>query len=154
MPNKDPEIARRLKHDWYMKNREELLKRKREQRARQKKPKPPRPPKPAPTPEEKAKSRALNKQACNKYRASHLEQVRAINRDYYHRHRERITQQQRDRRARTKQKRQQTPFRALRALADVCSVRLLELEHGYAKIEPASEKKAGPRKEQGQSETL
>ena len=104
MPNKDPEIARRLKHEEYMKNTEELLKRKREQRARQKKPKPPRPPKPAPTPEEKAKARALNKEACDRYRASHLEQVRAINRDYYNRHRERITQQQRDRRALAKQK--------------------------------------------------
>ena len=141
MPNKDPETARRLKHEWYMRNREELLKRKREQRARQKKLKPPRPPKPAPTPEQKAKARALNKEACDRYRASRLSQVRAINRDYYHRHRERIVQQQRDRRALAKQKKQNL-FRQLRALADVCTVRFIELDHGYAK---AAEEEAGPR---------
>ena len=123
-----------------MKNREELLKRKREQRARQKKLRPPKPPKPPPTSEEKAKARQLNKKACEKYRASHLEQVRALNRDYYHRHREKITQQQRNRRALAKQ-RKQNPFRALRALADVCSQRLIELEHRYAK--PAEEETAG-----------
>ena len=133
MPNKDPNIARQKKHAWYVKNREELLKRKREQRARQKKLRPPKPPKPPPTDEAKAKARAQNKEACDRYRASHLEQVRAINRDYYHRHREKITQQQRDRRARAKQQRQ-NPFWALRALADVCSARLLEFNHGYAKI--------------------
>ena len=133
-----------------MRNREELLERRRKQRARQKKLRPPKPPKPPPsTDDAKAKARALNKLACDKYRASHLEQVRAINRDYYYRHRERLNQQQRDRRARAKQQKQ-SPFRALRALADVCSVRLLELEHGYVRIEPAPEKKAGPRKEQNQ----
>ena len=85
MPNKDPEITRQKKRAWYQKNREELLKRKREKRARQKKKL--RPPKPPPsTDDAKAKARALNKEACNRYRASHLEQVRAINRDYYHRH--------------------------------------------------------------------
>ena len=118
MPNKDPEIARRLKHEWYVKNREELLKSKREQRARQKKLRPSKPPKPPPTDDAIAKARALNKEACDRYRASHLEQVRAINRDYYHRHQEKITQQQRDRRVRAKQKKQ-NPFRAFRALADV-----------------------------------
>ena len=66
-------------------------------------------------------------------------QVRAINRDYYHRHRERIVQQQRDRRAAKK-----NPFRSLRALADVCTVRLIELEHGYARA-AQDEEKAGPR---------
>ena len=67
--------------------------------------------------------------------------MRAPNRDYYHRHRERIVQQQRDRRARNKQT--PSPFRKLRALADVCAARLLELDHGYARIEPAPDK-AGP----------
>ena len=70
-------------------------------------------------------------------------QVRHLNRDYYHRNRERIVQQQRDRRARDRQNKQ-APFRKLRALADVCAARLLELEHGYVRIEPAQEK-AGPR---------
>ena len=99
MPNKDPEIARQKKRAWYMKNREELLERKCKQRAARKKLRPPKPPKPAPTDDAKAKAkaRALNKEACDRYRTSHLEQVLAINRDYYHRHRERITQQQRDR---------------------------------------------------------
>ena len=82
--------------------------------------------------------------ACNKYRASHLVQVRAINRDYYHRHRERITQQQRDRRALARQ-RKQIPFGKLRALADVCSQRLIQLELCYAR--PTEEEKAGPRAE-------
>ena len=150
MPKKDPEITRQKKRAWYMRNREELLERRRKQRARQIKLRPPKPP--PSTDDAKAKARALNKLACDKYRASHLEQVRAINRDYYHRHRERLTQQQRDRRARAKQQKQ-SPFRALRALADVCASRLLELEHGYAKIEPAPEK-AGPRKEQNQSKTV
>ena len=151
MPNKDPEIARQKKRAWYTKHREELLERKRKQEAARKKLRPPKPP---PTDEAKAKAqvRALNKEACDRYRASHLEQVRAINLDYYHRHRERLTQQQRDRRARAKQQRQ-TSFRALRALADVCAARLLELDHGYAKIEPTPEK-AGPREEQAQPEIL
>ena len=143
MPNKNPEKAKQLKHEWYMKNGETLLQRKREQRAAKKKLKPPRPPKPAPTPEQKAKTREANRLACNRYRAGHLLQVRAINRDYYHRHRERIVQQQLDRRAKAGQN-EQAPFRKLRALADVCAARLLELEHGYARIEPAQEK-AGPR---------
>ena len=82
--------------------------------------------------------------ACNKYRASHLEQVGAINRDYYHRDRERITQQQRDRRALARQIKQ-NPFRQLRALADVCSQRLIELDHSYAR--PTKEEKTGPRTE-------
>ena len=68
--------------------------------------------------------------------------MRALNRDYYHRHRERIVQQQRDRRAKARQNKQ-APFRKLRALADVCAARLLELEHGYARIAPAPDK-AGP----------
>ena len=143
MPNKNPEKAKQLKHEWYLKNRETLLQRKRERRAAQKKLKPPRPPKPAPTPEQKAKAREANRLACNRYRATHLAQVRWINRDYYHRNRERIVQQQRDRRARVRQNGQNF-FRKLRALADVCAARLLELKHGYARIEPA-QKKAGPR---------
>ena len=143
MPNKNPEKAKQLKHEWYLKNREKLLQRKRELRAAKKKLKPPRPPKPAPTPEQKAKAREANRLACNRYRATHLAQVRWINRDYYHRNRERIVQQQRDRRARVRQNGQNF-FRKLRALADVCAARLLELKHGYARIEPA-QKKAGPR---------
>ena len=101
-----------------MKNRETLLQRKRERRAAQKKLKPPRPPKPAPTREQKAKAREANRLACNRYRATHLTQVRHLNRDYYHRNRERIVQQQRDRRARDRQNKQ-ARFRKLRALADL-----------------------------------
>ena len=141
MPDRDPEKAKQAKRKWYLKNKEEISKRKREQRAAQKKLKPPKPPKPPPTPEEIARARELNRLACNRYRAGHLSQVRALNRDYYHRHRDRIVQQQRDRRARNRQ----TPslFRKLRALADVCAARLLELDHGYARIAPAPDK-AGP----------
>ena len=143
MPNRDPEKAKQAKRKWYMKHKEETSKRKREQRAAQKKLKPPKPPKPPPTPEEIARARELNRLACNRYRAGHLSKVRALNRDYYHRHRERIVQQQRDRRARVRQTKQQ-PFRKLRALADVCAARLLELEHGYARIAPAPQEKTGP----------
>ena len=142
MPNRDPEKAKQAKRKWYLKNREEIAKRKREQRAAQKKLKPPKPPKPAPTPEQIARARELNRLACNRYRAGHLSQVRALNRDYYHRHRDRIVQQQRDRRAKVRQTKQ--PFRKVQALADVCAVRLLELEHGYARIAPAPQEKTGP----------
>ena len=127
MPNKNPEVARQRKHEWYLRNKDEILKRKRERRAAQKKQRAPQP-KPARTPEQKARTRQLNRLACNRYRASHLAQVRYINRDYYHRNRDRIVQQQRDRRAAKK-----NPFRQLRALADVCSQRLIELDHGYAR---------------------
>ena len=109
------------------------MRQKRERRAALKKLKPPKPPKPAPTPEQVARAREANRLACLRYRAKHSAQVRHLNRDYYQRNRERIVQQQRDRRARVQQ---QQPFRKLRALADVCASRLLELEHGYAKIEP------------------
>ena len=145
MPNKNPEKAKQLKHEWYMRNKERVLQQKREKRAAQKKlkpPKPPKPPKPAPTPEQIARARELNRLTCNRYRAGHLSQVRALNRDYYHRHRERIVQQQRIRRARNRQT--PSPFRKLRALADVCAARLLELDHGYARIAPAHQEKAGP----------
>ena len=142
MPKKIPEKAKQLKHDWYMRNKERVLQQKREKRAAQKKLKPPKPPKPAPTPEQIARARELNRLACNRYRAGHLAQVRALNREYYHRHRERIVQQQRIRRARNRQT--PSPFRTLRALADVCAARLLELEHGYARIAPAPQEKAGP----------
>ena len=142
MPNKNPEKAKQLKHEWYMRNKERVLQQKREKRAAQKKLKPPKPPKPPPTPEEIARARELNRLACNRYRAGHLSQVRALNRDYYHRHRERIVQQQRIRRARNRQT--PSPFRKLRALADVCAARLLELDHGYARIAPAPQEKAGP----------
>ena len=135
MPNRDPEKAKQAKHKWYMKNKERVLQQKREKRAAQKKLKPPKPPKPPPTPEEIARARELNRLACNRYRANHSAKVRALNCDYYHRHRDRIVQQQRDRRARNRQT--PSPFRKLRALADVCSARLLEREHGYARIAPA-----------------
>ena len=141
MPNKNPEKAKQLKHEWYMKNRERLLQQKRERRAAKKKLKPPRPPKPAPTPEQKAQALEANRLACHRYRAKNAAYVRCLNRDYYHRNRERIVQQQRDRRARNRQN-IESPFRKLRALADVCAARLLELDHGYTQIEP---KKAGPR---------
>ena len=141
MPNKDPEKTRELKHAWYVKNKERLLQQKRERRAAQKKVKPPKPPKPAPTPEQEAQAREANRLACLRYRTKNAAYVRLLNRDYYHRHREQIAQQQRDRRARERQTRE-SPFRKLRALADVCAARLLELEHGYAQIEP---KIAGPR---------
>ena len=135
------EAKRELKREWYLGNKERISKQKREQRAAQKKLKPPKPPKPPPTPEEIARARDLNRLACNRYRASHLSQVRALNRDYYHRHRERIVQQQRDRRARVRQT--PSPFRKLRALADVCAARLLERNHGFTRIVPAPDK-AGP----------
>ena len=141
MPNRDSEKAKQAKRKWYLKHKEEIAKRKREQRAAKKKLKPPKPPKPPPTPEEIARARELNRLACNRYRAGHLSQVRALNRDYYRRHRDRIVQQQRDRRARNRQT--PNPFRKLRALADVCAARLLEVEHGYARIVPAPDK-AGP----------
>ena len=142
MPNKDPEEQKRLKHEWYVRNKERLLKQKRERRAAQKKAKPPKPPKPAPTPEQTAKAREFNRLACQRYRTKNAAFVRLLNRDYYHRNREHIVQQQRDRRARDRQ-RTEGPFRKLRALADVCAARLLELNHGYAPLAP---KKAGPRK--------
>ena len=142
MPNRDPEKVKQAKHKWYMKNKETILKQKRERRAAQKKLKLPKPPKPPPTPEEIARARELNRLACNCYRAKHSAQVRALNRDYYHRHRDRIVQQQRDRRARVRQT--PNPFRKLRALADVCAARLLELDHGDARIAPAPQEKTGP----------
>ena len=138
MPNKNPEKAKQAKHEWYLRNKERVLQQKRERQAAQKKVKPPRPPKPAPTPEQIARAREANRLACLRYRAKHLAQVRHLNRDYYHRNRERIVQQQRDRRARVRQT--PSPFRKLRALADVCAARLLELEHGYAKIEPTPDR--------------
>ena len=142
MPNKNPEKAKQAKHEWYMRNKERVLQQKREKRAAKKKLKPPKPPKPPPTPEEIARARELNRLACNRYRAKHLAQVRALNRKYYHQHRDRIVQQQRDRRARNSQT--PIPFRKLRALADVCAARLLELDHGYARIAPAPQEKTGP----------
>ena len=143
MPNKDPEKARQLKHEWYVRNRETLLQRKREQRAAKKKLKPPRPPKPPPTSVQVAKARECNRLACLKYRKKNLARIRALNRDYYHRHRDQIVQQQRDRRARERETKE-SPFRKLRALADVCASRWLELEYGYARIEP-KKTKAGSR---------
>ena len=67
MPNKNREEARRIKREWYLKNKERLLQQKREERAAQKKLKPPRPPKPAPTPEQIVRTREANRLACNRY---------------------------------------------------------------------------------------
>ena len=143
MPNRDPEKVKEAKHRWYLKHRERIVKQKRERRAAQKKLQPPKPPKPPPTQEQIARARELNRLACNRYRASHADQVRALNRSYYRRHRDQIVQQQRDRRARARET--PNPFRKLRALADVCAAKVLELEHGYTRIAPApQEKKAGP----------
>ena len=142
MPNRDPEKVKQAKQRWYLKHREEIVKRKREQRAAKKKLQPPKPPKLPPTPEQIAKARELNRLACNRYRAKHSDQVRALNRDYYRRHRDQIVQQQRNRRARARQT--PNPFRKLQALADVCAARVLELDHGYAKIAPAPQEKTGP----------
>ena len=83
MPNKDPDLAKQRKHEWYVKNKEEILKRKRERRAAKKKQQPPQP-KPPPSPEQIARTKELNRQACHRYRATHLAQVRLINRVYYH----------------------------------------------------------------------
>ena len=41
-------------------------------------------------PEQTVRRKELNRQACNRYRDSHREKVRAINRTYYHSNRERI----------------------------------------------------------------
>ena len=143
MPNRDPEKVKEAKHRWYLKHRERIVKQKRERRAAQKKLQPPKPPKPPPTQEQIARARELNRLACNRYRAGHADQVRALNRSYYHRHRDQIVQQQRDRRARARET--PNPFRKLRALADVCAAKVLELEHGYTRIAPApQEKKTGP----------
>ena len=141
MPNRDPEKVKEAKHRWYLKHRERIAVQKREKRAAQKKLKPPKPPKPPPTPEEIARARELNRLACHRYRASHGDQVRALNRKYYRRHRDKIVQQQRDRRAQARES--PNPFRKLRALADVCAAKVLELEHGYTRIAPAPDK-TGP----------
>ena len=139
MPNKNPYLAKQRKHEWYVRNKDEILRRKRERRAALRKPKPQTQPKPAPTPAQKARTRELNRQACYRYRATHLAQVRYINRVFYHRYRDRIVQQQRDRRAVKK-----NPFPQLRALADVCSQRLIKLDHGYAR-KREEEEGAGPK---------
>ena len=144
MPNRDPEKVKEAKHQWYLKHRERITKQKREKRAAQKKLQPPKPPKPPPTPEQLARARELNRLACNRYRAGHADQVRALNRAYYRRHRDQIVQQQRDRRARARET--PNPFRKLRALADVCAAKVLELDHGYTRIAPApqAKEKTGP----------
>ena len=142
MPNRNPEKVKEAKHRWYLKHRERIAKQKREQRAARKQLKPPKPSKPPPTPEQLAKARELNRLACHRYRATHGDQVRALNRKYYHQHRDQIVQQQRDRRARDRQT--PDPFRKLRDLADVCAAKVLELEHGYTRIAPAPQEKTGP----------
>ena len=152
MPNRDPEKVKEAKHRWYLKHRERIAQQKREQRAARKQLKPPKPPKPPPTPEQLARARELNRLACNRYRAAHVAQVRAVNRAYYRRHRDQIVQQQRDRRARTRET--PNPFRKLQALADVCAAKVLELEHGYTRIAPAPQEKTGPRKIQKTAKTV
>ena len=158
MPNKDPEISKRTKREWYVNNREDILRKKREKRIAQKllNPPKPKPPKPPPTEEEKARKRELNRLACNRYRAKHLPQVRSVNRKYYHRNRDHIVQQQRERRALVRQNRQNpSPFRKLRALADVCAARLLEVDHGYASIEPTPQKvETGSREKQNKPKVV
>ena len=69
MPNKDPDLAKQRKDKWYVKNKDEILKRKRESRAAKKKQQPlrPKPPKPPPpTPEQIARTIELNRQAYNR----------------------------------------------------------------------------------------
>ena len=154
MPNRDPEKLKATKHRWYLKHRERIAKEKRERRAAQKKLKLPKPPKPPPTQEQLARARELNRLACNRYRSTHGDQIRALNRKYYHRHRDKIVQQQRDRRARARET--PHPFRKLQALADECTARLLEIEHGYARIAPApqTKEKTGPGKEQNSTKSV
>ena len=152
MPNRDPEKVKEAKHRWYLKHRERIAAQKREKRAAQKKLKPPKPPKPPPTQEQLARARELNRLACNRYRATHGDQVRALNRKYYHQHRDQIVQQQRDRRARAREL--PNPFRKLRALADVCAAKVLELEHGYTRIAPAPQEKTGSREKQTTTKTV
>ena len=110
MPNQDPETVKQYKDEWYVKNREAILKRKQQHPAAKKKQQPR--PKLPPSPEQTVRRKELNRQACNRYRDSHREKVRAINRTYYHSNRERIVWQQHECGANAK-----NPFRELRALA-------------------------------------
>ena len=144
MPNQNPDLTKQRKREWYQRNKDEILKRKGERCAAQRKPKPQRP-KPAPTPEQIERTRELNRQACNRSRATHLAQVRFNNRVHHHRNRELIVQQQRERRALARKTKHQSPFPKLRALADVCSQRLYELNHGPA----SEEKETRPPKKSG-----
>ena len=81
MPNKDPEKVKQAKREWYLKNKEKILRQKRDKRAAQKKVKPPKPPKPAPTPEQTAQAREYNRLACLRYRTKNAAFVRLLNRD-------------------------------------------------------------------------
>ena len=72
MPNKNPALAKQRQHEWYVRNKDEILKRKRERRAAQKKQPAPRPKLPAPTPKQIARTRELNWQACNCYNYSFI----------------------------------------------------------------------------------
>ena len=89
MPNQDPETVKQYKDEWYVKNREAILKRKQQHPAAKKKQQQPRPKRP-PSPKQTVRRKELNRQACNRYRDSHREKVRAISRTYYHSNRERI----------------------------------------------------------------
>lgn len=88
MPKQDPETVKQYKDEWYVKNREAILKRKKQHPAAKKKQQPR--PKLPPSPEQTVRRKELNRQACNRYRDSHRDKVRAINRTYYHSNRERI----------------------------------------------------------------
>ena len=123
MPNQDPETVKQYKNEWYVKNREAILKRKQQHPAAKKKQQQPRPKLP-PSPEQTVRRKELNRQACNRYRDSHREKVRAINRTYYHSNGERIVWQQHECGANAK-----NPFRELRALAQVCTEQLRSLYH-------------------------
>ena len=123
MPSQDPETVKQYKHEWYVKNREAILKRKQQHPAAKKKQQQPRPKLP-PSPEQTVRRKELNRQACNRYRDSHREKVRAINRTYYHSNGERIVWQQHECGANAK-----NPFRELRALAQVCTEQLRSLYH-------------------------
>ena len=123
MPSQDPETVKQYKHEWYVKNREAILKRKQQHPAAKKKQQQPWPKLP-PSPKLTVRRKELNRQACNRYRDSHREKVRAINRTYYHSNRERIVWQQRESGANAK-----NPFGKLPALAQVCTEQLRSLYH-------------------------
>ena len=86
------------KHEWYVKNREEILKEKQQRWVEKTKAQQLRT-KPSPSPEQTARTRQLNRQGYNRYWTSHRGKVRAIDRTYYHRKQDRIVRQQRERRA-------------------------------------------------------
>ena len=62
MPNRDPETVKQYKREWYVKNREAILKQKQQHRAAKKKQQQPRPKLP-PSPEQTVRRKELNRQA-------------------------------------------------------------------------------------------